>query len=107
MNTIVVGWDAIIPVMFELRLIAFFVGFALAIHSYCMAGFMHPKSTWTATALVASNAGSGVFLMIGAIVGNPAVLLISSLVTCTSLTTMALWLWYRGMHVSEFLLQHD
>jgi hypothetical protein len=107
MSGIVMGWDAILPVILELRLLAFIVGFALIVHSYCMAGFMHQKSTWTATALVAANAGASMFLILGAIIGSPSFLLVASLATCASLTTMALWLWYHGMHVSEFLLQHD
>jgi len=98
-------WSAIIPVMLELRILALVSGFALFIHAICMAGYMHEKSPWSIALIVALNAASGMALFMGGLIGDAPFMMVSALVSSTTMITMGLWLWNKGMHVSEFILQ--
>lgn len=106
-HDISVGMDALLPALFEVRLLALIVGSFIVVHFFCMSGFMHPKSSWTSIAIVASNAGSGAGLIIGALIGSVEFLMVAGIVSATALTTLQMWLWWRGMHISEFLVNQN
>lgn len=104
-DTVMVTWSSILPVMFEIRLLALIIGIALLSHAFCMAGFVPENTPWTLASIIGLMAGSGIGLILGAFSGNLSLLLISALATSASLTMMALWLWHKGMHVSKFIIQ--
>ena len=104
-TSVYADWSVIIPIILELRVLALVAGFALFIHSICMAGYMHEKSPWSIALLVSLNAASGLALFMGGLVGDAPFMLISALVSSATMITMALWLWNKGMHVSKFILQ--
>ena len=104
-TSIYADWAVVIPIMFELRALALITGFALFIHSICMAGYMHEKSPWSIALIVAFNAAAGLALFLAGLVGDAPFMLISALVSSMTMITMALWLWNKGMHVSKFILQ--
>lgn len=104
-ETITLSWSSILPVMYEIRLLALIVGVALFGHAVCMAGFLPQNTPITFGVIVAMMAGSGLGLILGSYSGNLSLMLISSLATAASVTMMALWLWHKGLHVSKFILQ--
>lgn len=103
MNEIVIDWTDLLPMLWELRLMAFIIGTAMFTHAVCMAGFMPKESPWSIAVLVALSAGGSVGLIVGGASGNFSMMLLSALVSSAVQTTMSLWLWYHDMHVSKIV----
>ena len=103
MSEILIDWSTLFPILWEVRLLAFAVGIAMFIHSACMAGFMPQNSPWSISLIVAFSAAAGMGMIVGGIAGSFPMILLASLVSSATLTTMALWLWSHGMHVSKFI----
>lgn len=103
MSEILIDWSAMLPLLWEVRLLAFIVGIAMFIHSVCMAGFAPEKTPWSIAFVIGFSAASGLALIMGSVAGNFALIMLASLVSSACLTTMALWLWHRGLHVSKFI----
>jgi len=104
-TSIYADWSVVIPIMFELRILALVAGFAQFIHAICMGGFMHEKSPWSVALIVGFNVAAGLALFLAGLVGDAPFMMISALVSSVTMITMALWLWNKGMHVSKFILQ--
>lgn len=98
------AFDGIVFVPFFIeRFCAFFIGVGLFFHFYEMANFAHPKSPWDVCIVLACIAFSSICMTVSAMVGNMAYMWNFSLGSAGSVLAMWLLLWYKGLHVSEFL----
>ena len=97
-------FDGIVFVPFFIeRFCAFFIGIGLFFHFLEMANFAHPKSPMCVGITLASIGFSSVGLTISAVAGNMGYLWNFALGSAGAVLALWLLLWYKGLHVSEFL----
>lgn len=91
-----------VPFFLE-RFCAFFIGIGLFFHFLQMANFAHTKSPWCFGIALASVAFSSIGLAVSALVGNMPYMWNFGLGSAGSVLGLWLMLWYKGLHVNEFL----
>lgn len=102
-DDIIMDWEMLVPTGMILRGFALVFGTILLTHVVCMATRMSNKVPWTLAILMGLNAATSFGVVIGAIAGDIAFLANSAIMTIGADTARQLWLWHKGMHVSDFI----
>lgn len=103
MNEIIITWASILPSMFLERLFVGLIGAGMFAHFLCMAAAAPVKSPAIVMAFLMVIVGSSIGMFVCAVTGQIDqmwTLLISGL---ASMFLFWLWLWFKGMHVKDFL----
>lgn len=104
-HEIVIDWNTFVSAGMALRAFALVFGSALLIHVVCMAAVMSNKAPWTLAILMGMNAATAFGIVIGAVSGDFMFLANSAVMAIGADTARQLYLWSKGMHVSEFIEQ--
>lgn len=104
-HDIVIDWDTFISAGMAIRGFAFVFGTALVLHILCMATMMSNRAPWTLAILMGMNAATAFGIVIGAVSGDLMFLANSAVMAIGADTARQLYLWSKGMHVSEFIEQ--
>lgn len=85
------------------RLIAIVIGLGMFIHFHMMANFAHEKSPWRVGILLGLVGGSAVGLIVSGLIGNMEYISRFGMGSAASILALWLLLWYKGLHVKDFL----
>jgi len=103
MNELNITWQALLPAFFFHRALVFLIGAGMFAHFMCMATAAPEKSPRAVMIFIMLIVGSSAGMMAAAFHGEMRTLLDSILIAIGSMFSFWLWLWFRGMHVKDFL----
>ncbi len=103
MNEILVTWQALLPDYFFHRMIVFIIGLGMFIHFLCMATAAPEGSPRTVGVFLMFIAGSAISMALTALFGELGTLFKTIVFAVGSMFAFWLWLWFKGLHVKEFL----
>lgn len=102
-HEIVIDWADLLAAGLAFRALGLVFGCILLIHIVCMATKMSPKAPWILAILLGCSAATAFGMILGALAGDFMFLANSAIMTIGADTARQLYLWHKGMHVSDFI----
>lgn len=102
-HEVLIDWDSLISAGMALRFFGLVFGTVLLIHIVCMATRMSNHAPWTLAILMGMNAATAFGIVIGAVSGDLMFLANSAVMAIGADTARQLYLWAKGLHVSDFI----
>lgn len=103
MSEILITLGMVLPHLFLERLFVGLIGIGMFIHFICMAAAAPTKSPNIVLAFFMAIVFSSVGMFICAVIGNIDAMWALLISGMGSMFLFWLWLWYRGLHVKDFL----
>lgn len=102
-HDIVIDWDTLISAGMAMRFFGLLFGTVLLVHVMCMATKMSERAPWTLAVLMGFNAATALGMVIGSLSGDLVFLANSAVMAIGADTARQLYLWAKGLHVSDFI----
>lgn len=103
MSELFITWDSILPHLFFERTLIALTGIGMFAHFICMAAAAPVKSPHAVFVFLVAIVFSSVGMFFTAISGQVETMMVLLLSGISSMFLFWLWLWYKGMHVKDFL----